>query len=889
MRNPSIFQAGISRRRVARAMTLLLAPLVVLAWGSLRYAGVLAAVAPGTTVRNGGMEGIYVGGLALGWDDNSWGDVRASFSREDSRPRSGRSCQHIRCESVVHGAAQLRQMGIAVRASQPYTLTLWLRGSVDAPVFVGVRQNEAPYQRYLAQNIRVSPEWQRFVISGTPEEDGPNAGIYVAFGAAGELWVDDVELREGAPEVATIAASLTARVPACGWGNLLYNSSFELGADGWGPVARLKVEPDARAPHGRTVARCTPNWEPILLESRPVVIRRGRRYTISADLKATGPAEVQMVVLEYADDGGDSPGQRDSIRKTFSIDRKWRRVSLSGVLNGPLVDGYVLQLNLRSGSGPIWADALQWEEGGATPYHPAAPVEVAVRAPSRLLSPGQPAVTDLRIYRAPNAPSSGTVTCRLEDGDGRKIAERRVEGSVENSHLTWKLPRPGIYRVIAAGADTPTGRTGQAVFCQFADAPRPGGAPRLGIQGWSNPASTNSAIQAAAHLGAGGFRLHDFRSFVQWYEVEPAPGKYVWHDEGVADLSRRGYRMLGTLCRTPAWATQEGEEPSRRRRWSSDPPRDWTAWDQYVRAVVSRYHGSIQAWEVWNEPWGKNFWSGTPVEYRKLLARTRPVIKAADPKALVVGGCFSPDQPGFTRAVLAAGGLADMDVVSYHDYLEPAKVAEPAEGSMPAFYQAAVDLRAEIRRRNGRQPLWCTESGVPCPSFYSWLPKEGPRYDGRVAVATLVKGLTLALAAGVERVYYYHMGGLEWGQGYPSRILNAGYTLLDYDGSPKPTLPALAQAVYLLGDASAPVELSTPDLRVFTFRRAHAAPGETYVAVLWPRGDTPRSFVPLAGSSVRPRDAMGAPLASPLTLDERPIYLLAATREALVHALAAPP
>src|SRR5262249_37117308 len=161
---------------------------------------------------------------------------------DDSRPHSGRACQRIRCESVVRGAAQLRQMGIAVRAGQPYTLTLWLRGSVDAPVFVGIRQNEAPYKRYLAQNVRVSPEWQRFVISGKPEEDGPNAGIYIAFGAPGELWVDDVELREGAAEVASIASA-----PPEHKGNLLYNSSFELGADGWGPVARLKVEPDAAA------------------------------------------------------------------------------------------------------------------------------------------------------------------------------------------------------------------------------------------------------------------------------------------------------------------------------------------------------------------------------------------------------------------------------------------------------------------------------------------------------------------------------------------------------------------------------------------------------------------------------------------------------------------
>jgi hypothetical protein len=854
----------------------------------VRYAGVLAAVAPGTTIRNGDMEELFVGGVAFGWDNNCWGDAVAAFSKDTQNPRSGRSAQQIRLERVTQGAAQIRQLGITVRAGQPYTLSLWLRGSVDSPVFVGIRQNEAPYKRYLMQNVRVTPEWRRFVICGTPTEDGLDAGIYLSLKTPGDLWIDDVELKEGEPEPAHVTSAQPVRK-----GNLLYNSGFELGADGWGPVARLKVD-TAGAAQGRLAARCTPDWERILIESRPVVVRPGQLHTVSASLKASGPAEVELVMMEYADDGGHRPGPRDSIRQTFKIQKKWQRVSLSGVLRAPFVNGYLLQISLRSGSGPVWVDAVQWEEGPPTAYRPAAPVEAAVRAPSRFLRPGQAAVTGCRVYRASGAPKSA-VTVRLEDSEGRIVAQQNVAAPVtkakvarqpaaapvQSARLTWKLPRPGIYRVVAAPAGTPVGRTGQTVFCLFSGGPRTSTAPRIGIHGWADPKTPNSALQAASFLGAGQFRLHDFRSFVQWHEVEPSAGQFAWYDRDVEDLSRRGYRLMGTLCRPPLWAGRDDDGHVRHRGWTSSPPRDGKEWDRYVTAVVRRYRGQIRAWEVWNEPWAKGFWSGTPAEYAQLLARTRRTIKTADPEALVIGGSFSPEFPQFTQEVFQAGGLEAMDVVSYHDYLEPPKVEEPARRGAPSFYHTAAGLRDQIRRRGGAQPLWCTETGVRCPGFFSWLPKQGPAYSGQVAVETLVKGLTLALAGGAERIYYYHMGGLEWEPGYPSRMLNGAYTLLDYDGSPKPTLPALAQLVAMLGDSTAPADLTTPALRAYLFQRQESDKLGRFVAVVWARGETPVRLQ-ASGASVRALDPMGAAVALPAAVAQRPVYLLSDSREALV-------
>src|SRR5712692_8980734 len=80
---------------VLRLLALLGAVLAGTAGFGRRYIGVLAAVAPGSVVRNGGMEEPYIDGIALPWLNNSWGDAAVSFSQDRSAPHSGNAAQHI--------------------------------------------------------------------------------------------------------------------------------------------------------------------------------------------------------------------------------------------------------------------------------------------------------------------------------------------------------------------------------------------------------------------------------------------------------------------------------------------------------------------------------------------------------------------------------------------------------------------------------------------------------------------------------------------------------------------------------------------------------------------------------------------------------------------------
>ena len=51
----------------------------------------------------------------------------------------------------------------------------------------------------------------------------------------------------------------------------------------------------------------------------------------------------------------------------------------------------------------------------------------------------------------------------------------------------------------------------------------------------------------------------------------------------------------------------------------------------------------IQYWEIWNEPDGKGFWSGTPAQYARLYETTAKALKRIDPSLKVGGPALAGD------------------------------------------------------------------------------------------------------------------------------------------------------------------------------------------------------------------------------------------------------
>ncbi len=73
--------------------------------------------------------------------------------------------------------------------------------------------------------------------------------------------------------------------------------------------------------------------------------------------------------------------------------------------------------------------------------------------------------------------------------------------------------------------------------------------------------------------------------------------------------------------------------------WPGKPINPANPWARFVNAAVTRYHGQIQYWEIWNEPDSSSFWVSTIADYVRLLKVAYLAAHAADPSAhLLVGG-----------------------------------------------------------------------------------------------------------------------------------------------------------------------------------------------------------------------------------------------------------
>ena len=75
-----------------------------------------------------------------------------------------------------------------------------------------------------------------------------------------------------------------------------------------------------------------------------------------------------------------------------------------------------------------------------------------------------------------------------------------------------------------------------------------------------------------------------------------------------------------------------GQHPAERakscigKRVGCAAPPNLTDWEDFVQTLVKRYKGQISNYELWNEPNGSGFWTGSPPQMVELAARAYPII-----------------------------------------------------------------------------------------------------------------------------------------------------------------------------------------------------------------------------------------------------------------------
>ncbi len=335
--------------------------------------------------------------------------------------------------------------------------------------------------------------------------------------------------------------------------------------------------------------------------------------------------------------------------------------------------------------------------------------------------------------------------------------------------------------------------------------------PALGAPAWGIGLGTGSC--APVHRLGDGICV---RRAARWSRIEPQQGAFAWAwpDSWVAEHEAHGVETLAILSHAPAWAAPMPQSY----------PNDLGDYLTFVRTFVSRYKGRIAAYEIWNEP---HLWGWTPEQTRTIHIGVYPVIKDADPAALVVGVVKDgfPVQKGgpganawFDAVISDPAMRASMDVLSWHTYTRPnAPEVGGRGGNGPLDVQMQASL-ALIRKRGWTGPCWVTEGGWPTgTSEISCSEEEQARFIVRMGVIN---------RSFADRFYAYTLRS-----GPDPADSEQNHGLLRADGTPKPAFTAYGVLAGILDERTTEVvnvDLAA-DVRSYRFARADGSFGW----VLW--------------------------------------------------------
>ncbi|SDM49501.1 glycoside hydrolase family protein [Kriegella aquimaris] len=212
----------------------------------------------------------------------------------------------------------------------------------------------------------------------------------------------------------------------------------------------------------------------------------------------------------------------------------------------------------------------------------------------------------------------------------------------------------------------------------------------------------NNYKDYVGELGAKSARLQG-----GWAKCEKEKGVYSfnWLDEHVYGLEEQGVKPWISLSYGNPLYKSDPNLGSR--IFSSEETLD--AWCAWVAATVSRYKGTVNEWEVWNEP---NYGNKGGETYAKLLMRTIQTIKEIQPDAVIIGFALSGTPLDFTREVfdiLKTNNMVDkVDYLTYHPY---------AYNPDDSYVQVAK-LKSLAESYNPKIKLFQGENAAPSDNHY---------------------------------------------------------------------------------------------------------------------------------------------------------------------------
>jgi hypothetical protein len=261
-----------------------------------------------------------------------------------------------------------------------------------------------------------------------------------------------------------------------------------------------------------------------------------------------------------------------------------------------------------------------------------------------------------------------------------------------------------------------------------------------------------SATGTMPAFQVGAVRLWD--SATRWSLLQPARGEYNWStlDRHVDGAQRAGLPVLFVIGGTPRWASPGGAVSVYDDGARATPPDDLADWESFVRALVDRYRGRIEAYELWVLANDRRFYDGSMEKLVEMVRRGSQIIRAADPAATVVcpgmGRLWEADGQGTLKRFAELGGYNYCSVASVKLY-QP-KASDPPE----TLLQLLPDIDRMMHEAGVHRRLWNTGTNYTITSERP-LDAETARNHAVRFFLTGIYGRHLRL----DRMYFYAWGG----------------------------------------------------------------------------------------------------------------------------------
>jgi len=723
-------------------------------------------------------------------DNSGWAGTHAELAVVDGGDaRHGRllECKVAGFGQLILGSIRQVARGGLYRVSMDVSSTGMRRAEIV------LRRGRSPYTKYITSVEVINESMRRVSFVGKSAHGNPQGALLMLLvSGVTTLRIDNIKIEE-------VTGDLPPGAPPVP-GNLVLNAGFELGWDGWYVRGEGRAGRTANAFEGRRAATLLPGC---LITSSWLRLSLRSDYFVQARIRSVGEhASVRLGMSNFIFPRGSS-GTKTQAFEVEAADG-WKRVGFRWrppASPGKITDAAECYFVLRN-TGPageaVVVDGVEVKaalpDTEAEDFAPHAPLELAVSvdAPQGVATKGERVTATVLATSEP-----AKTSLEIRDEAGKLLRAVPLAFSDRRARLVLDDLPCGYWQLVTAptAASPQAGRRveGEALLAVVPPM------PAVPIDQWTYGCHIPDdpfIRKACWKLGLRWDRFHNTCKATKWHAVQPTRGAWVFDDARVARHRSEGHAPLGSLAAIPAWAPRaprkakdgqavavEGVVQSNGLMTEATYP----LWEDYARRCAAHWKGTIDVWEITNEP---NLSGMSPADYIRLLIPASRGIKAGNPQAVVValGGATPMGNPWACEAI-ALGAARHADVVSCHGY--GSTTWSTTAG--PERLTAAVGRLREALRKAGTPdvPIWDSETGVSVRSRFTKfrVPHGGPALEAATMFAT---SAAAARAAGLQRVFYYtghatnHAGdgGARW--------------LCDFNGAVKMPAVPLAVAISLL-------------------------------------------------------------------------------------------